>query len=123
LKPKPKPKPKPKLKFHVASGVQIKAPPLTKEARRNAGYILDQVQTGDDPDPSVCDNYKPYPNVGPGCFQITLDNWRIIYWRAQVALYVLSVFKKTGQATPDRIKNVCKDRLRECKQHHRDNYE
>ncbi len=110
--------------LHRAAGVDMQTPPVPRENRKRAGYLLRQVQLGDDPDPNMCSNFKPYTQIGSGCYQINLDKtWRIIYWVGAHAIYVLNVFAKKSNTTPKSIKDVCESRLRTCKEHHRDNYE
>lgn len=114
----------PKLKpLHKAAGVKIAKPPLTLEIRKGAGYVLRQVQAGEDPDPKVCDKFKPFPNVGAACFQLSLSNWRFMIWAAPCAIYLLDVSKKQGNTTRKSVIENCRSRLKDCKNHHRDNYE
>jgi len=110
-------------KFHSADGVAIETPPVSKEVRLGAGYVLRQIQAGQDPDRKICDNYKPYPNVGAACYQLSLSNWRFMIWAAPSAIYLLDVSKKQGNTTRKSVINNCKNRLKDCKKHHRDNYE
>ena len=110
--------------FYFAAGASIETPPVPVELRRNAGYILRQVQEGKDPDPTKCSNFKAYSTVGSGCYQISLDKtWRIIYWVGPKAIYVLNVFPKKRNNTPKQAIETCKTRLVAVKKHHRCNYE
>lgn len=107
-----------------ATGIKLETPPVPLENRRAAGYLLRQVQLGDDPDPTMCANFKAYTQLGSGCYQISLDKtWRIIYWAGASAIYVLHVFQKKSNSTPKLIKQTCESRLKTCKEHHRSNYE
>ncbi len=100
----------------------LKTPPLSADARERAGYVLRQVQAGSDPDTTKVKEYKPFTDIGTGCYQISLDDnessrsWRILYWVSTNAIYILDVYEKRQQATPDAVKKRCKDRLKKIKQ-------
>lgn len=69
------------------------------EARREAGYQLDQVQNGKEPD-----DWKPMSTVGQGVREIRIKDtagaFRIIYVTKLVdAVYVLHCFQKKTQRT------------------------
>ncbi len=68
-------------------------------ARREAGYQIDQVQHGQEPD-----DWKPMPTVGPGAREIRIwdacGGFRIIYVaKFADAVYVLHCFEKKTQKT------------------------
>lgn len=68
-------------------------------ARREAGYQLDQVQQGRDPD-----DWKPMSTVGPGVREIRIRDadgaFRVIYVaKFETAIYVLHCFQKKTQKT------------------------
>lgn len=68
-------------------------------ARRDAGFQLDRVQNGLDPN-----DWKPMASVGPGVREIRIwdtdGTFRIIYVaRFEAAIYVLHCFQKKTQAT------------------------
>nr|WP_215862717.1 type II toxin-antitoxin system RelE/ParE family toxin [Acidithiobacillus concretivorus] len=68
-------------------------------ARREAGYQLDQVQKGRDPD-----DWKPMNSVGPGVREIRIRDekgaFRVIYVaKLPEAVYVLHCFQKKTQKT------------------------
>ena len=68
-------------------------------ARRAAGYQLDRVQHGGNPD-----DWKPMPAVGPGVREIRIrDNagaFRVLYVAIRMeAVYVLHCFQKKSQRT------------------------
>ncbi|MGE8519057.1 MAG: type II toxin-antitoxin system RelE/ParE family toxin [Alcaligenes faecalis] len=69
------------------------------DARREAGYQLDQVQNGKEPD-----DWKPMNTVGQGVREIRIKDtagaFRIIYIAKLVdAVYVLHCFQKKTQRT------------------------
>ncbi len=68
-------------------------------ARREAGYQLDQVQQGRDPD-----DWKPMPTIGAGVREIRVRDsagaFRVIYvTKFAAAVYVLHCFQKKTQKT------------------------
>ncbi|PLZ03819.1 hypothetical protein CY652_02240 [Burkholderia sp. WAC0059] len=86
------------LEFRGNSLEALKAFP--EAARREAGYQLDQVQHGHEPD-----DWKPMGTVGPGVREIRIREasgaFRVIYVaKFADAVYVLHCFqKKTGKTS------------------------
>jgi phage-related protein len=88
--------PKP-LRFLASALDDLRAFPAS--ARREAGYQLDKVQAGFDPN-----DWKPMVTVGQGVREIRVRDdsgaFRVIYIaKFGDAVYVLHCFKKTSQAT------------------------
>ena len=84
-----------------------------EDARHDAGYQLDKVQRGDQPD-----DFKPMPAIGKGVEEIRVSEssgaYRVIYLaRRAEAVYVLHAFQKKTQATPRRDLEIAKGRLRQ----------
>ena len=86
-----------------------------ERGRRDAGFQLDRVQRGLDPD-----NWKPMTTIGAGVREIRVHNvsgaFRVVY----VALfaegvYVLHAFQKKTQHTAPRDLSLAKSRFRELK--------
>ncbi|PZU47961.1 MAG: hypothetical protein DI568_08325 [Sphingomonas sp.] len=70
-----------------------------EEARREAGFQLDQVQNGRDPD-----DWKPMTTIGPGVREIRIREasgvFRVIYVaKFADAVFVLHCFQKKTQKT------------------------
>jgi phage-related protein len=68
-------------------------------ARRRAGYELFMVQVGRDPA-----DFKPLPSVGPGAYEIRVQDeagaFRVIYVaKFEYAVYVLHAFQKKSRKT------------------------
>lgn len=94
---------------------------FTLNARSEAGYQLNKVQSGDDPD-----NWKPFNDVGPGTKEIIVDvdnGWfRVMYVaKFEEAIYVLHCFKKKTNQTSQHDKELAatryKDLVQERKKH------
>ena len=83
---------------------------LPEDARATAGYQLFKVQQGKEPD-----DWKPMAMVGTGVQETRLweesGTYRILYVaRFEEALYVLHVFEKRSQKTPQRDIQLAKER-------------
>jgi phage-related protein len=70
-----------------------------ENARQDAGYQLDKVQRGEQPD-----DFKPMPIIGKGAEEIRVQDesgiYRVIYTaKLEDAIYVLHAFQKKTQAT------------------------
>ena len=81
------------------------------DAKRDAGYQLDRVQHGLQPD-----DFKPMPAIGKGVEEIRVwddaGTYRVIYTaRLADAVYVLHAFQKKTQATSKRDIDLAKQRF------------
>ena len=81
------------------------------DAKRDAGYQLDRVQHGLQPD-----EFKPMPAIGKGVEEIRVRDdtgaYRVIYTaRLADAIYVLHAFQKKTQATSKRDIDLAKQRF------------
>lgn len=84
-----------------------------EDARQDAGYQLDKVQRGEQPD-----DFKPMPTIGKGVEEIRVRDdsgaYRVIYAaRFADAVYVLHSFSKKTQATAKRDIDLAKARYSE----------
>ncbi|MHB1022329.1 MAG: type II toxin-antitoxin system RelE/ParE family toxin [Acidobacteriaceae bacterium] len=81
------------------------------EARQDAGYQLELVQCGKQPD-----DFKPMPSIGKGVEEIRIRDdsgiYRVIYTaRIADAVYVLHAFQKKTQATAKRDMDLARERF------------
>ncbi len=81
-----------------------------EEARQDAGYQLDIVQRGGQPD-----DFKPMRSVGKGVEEIRVwddtGTWRVIYTaRLADAVFVLHAFQKKTQSTSRRDIDIARER-------------
>lgn len=81
------------------------------DAKRDAGYQLDRVQHGLQPD-----DFKAMPTIGKGVEEIRVRDdtgaYRVIYTaRLADAVYVLHAFQKKTQATSKRDIDLAKQRF------------
>jgi phage-related protein len=82
-------------------------------ARREAGYQIDRVQHGEDPD-----DWKPMNTIGPGVREIRIRDaagaFRVIYVaRFAAAIYVLHCFQKKTQKTSKADLDMAQKRFRD----------
>ena len=82
-----------------------------ESARHDAGYQLDKVQRGEQPD-----DFKPMAVVGKGVQEIRITDesgaYRVIYVaRRADAVYVLHAFQKKTQATSKKDTDTARRRL------------
>jgi phage-related protein len=82
-----------------------------EDARHDAGFQLDKVQRGEQPD-----DFKPMPVIGKGVEEIRIfeqsGSYRVIYLARQVdAVHVLHAFQKKTQATPKKDLDIAKTRF------------
>jgi phage-related protein len=82
-------------------------------ARRAAGFQLDQVQRGRDPD-----DWKPMNSIGPGVKEIRIRDaagaFRVLYLaRFEDAVYVLHCFQKKTQKTRNADLDLANQRYRD----------
>ena len=84
-----------------------------QSARRAAGYQIDRVQRGYDPD-----DWKPMPTIGKGVREIRLreraGSFRVIYLaKLEDAVYVLHCFQKKTQKTATSDIELARNRYNE----------
>ena len=84
---------------------------LPEGARHDAGYQLDKVQRGAQPD-----DFKPMAVIGKGVEEIRITDdsgaYRVIYVaRRADAVYVLHAFQKKTEATPKKDIDIAKRRF------------
>lgn len=93
---------------------EVKTPPFSTEARREAGMLLGLLQAGVTFD---MPHAEPLPDVGPRCGALRIrdaeHNWRIMYRIDPDAILVLEVYAKKTAKIPRRIIDRCKKRLKE----------
>jgi phage-related protein len=92
---------------------EVKSPPLSQEARLEAGYLLRQLQRGV---MLSMPQSRPMPSIGRRCHELRINDenstWRIIYRTDADAIVVLEVFEKKTNATPKHVIDTCKERIR-----------
>jgi phage-related protein len=102
-------------------GGEVKSPPLSKEARTEAGYLLRCIQAGV---PLAMPHSRPMPGIGPRCHELRIydegSTWRIIYRTDDDAIVILEVFQKRTGKTPQSMIENCRRRARKYDQDSRE---
>ena len=92
---------------------EVKTPPFSAAARVEAGFLLRRLQRGER---LSLPHSRPMPEIGPRCHELRVVDeratWRIIYRTDPDAVVIADVFRKTTRATPKRVIEDCKRRLR-----------
>lgn len=91
---------------------EIKTPPMSEQARIEAGYLLRRLQRGEF---LSMPESRPMAAIGPRCHELRIDDfdvtWRIFYRIDPDAILVLEVCKKRTSSTPRQVIRVCRRRL------------
>jgi phage-related protein len=91
---------------------EIKTPPMSGQARMEAGYFLRRLQQGE---LLSMPESRPMASIGPRCYELRIGDvdvtWRIFYRIDPDAILVLEVLKKQTQSTPQQVLKVCRRRL------------
>ena len=97
----------------ILSG-EIKTPPMSVDARREAGFLLRQLQQSES---LSLPQSRPMPSVSPRCHELRINDanktWRIIYRVESDEILVVEIFSKTTRATPKNVISTSKQRLRQ----------
>lgn len=92
---------------------EVKTPPFSQAARIEAGVLLRQLQEGISLE---LPHSRPIPGIGNHCHELRIrdveKNWRIIYRIDDDAILIVEIFGKTTRATPKKVIEICKKRLR-----------
>jgi phage-related protein len=113
--PEPEPEPRGDKPLAWIAG-EIKTPPLSAEARQEAGVLLRRLQRGETLSPPES---RPMRSIGQRCHELRIDDvqlkkeWRVVYYVGRHAIAILEVFRKSTRATPDQVIASCKRRLAE----------
>lgn len=94
---------------------EVKTPPLSRDARREAGFLLRRLQAGER---IAMPASRPMPSIGPRCHELRLTDgatrseWRVIYRIDSDAILIGDVFRKTTRSTPRYVIDNCQRRFR-----------
>jgi phage-related protein len=93
---------------------EVKSPPFSAEARLEAGYLLRLLQRGES---LSLPHSRPMPTIGRRVHELRIvdqgNTWRIVYRVDPDAIVIAEVFAKRTRQTPQRILEVCMQRLAE----------
>ena len=104
------PKDKPLVWLHG----QIKTPPMSRDSRVEAGYLLRRLQRGDK---LSMPHSRPMPGLGARCHELRIVDatvtWRIVYRVDADAIVIVEVFGKKTRTTPQSLIQNCRKRLKD----------
>jgi phage-related protein len=93
---------------------KIESPPLSDEARLEAGFLLRRLQQGEK---LSLPQSRPMPSVGKRCHELRIDDknvtWRIMHRIDPDAIIILDIFDKKTRETPRRVIDDCQKRIRQ----------
>ncbi len=97
----------------ILSG-EIKTPPLSREGRREFGFLIRKLQQGLQLE---MPHSRPMPSIGRRCHELRVNDenqtWRLIYRADPDAVLVAGLFSKKTGKTPRWIIEQAKRLLRE----------
>ncbi len=92
---------------------EVKTPPFSKEARIEAGSLLRRLQRGET---VGMPHVRPMPQLERGCFELRVrdetQTWRLMLRLDDDAVVIVDVFSKKTRATPKKVLEACRQRLR-----------
>jgi phage-related protein len=92
---------------------EVKSPPMSKEARIEAGYLMRMLQAGHS---LSLPHSRPIPSIGPRCHELRIGDkdvtWRIVYRVDPDVVLVLEVFQKKTAKTPKSVIATCQQRAK-----------
>ena len=93
---------------------EVKTPPFSAVARREAGLLLRQLQRGEK---LSMPHSRPMPTIGRRCHELRVPDedktWRIVYRIDHDVIVILEVFAKKDRTTPRSVIDTCKKRIKD----------
>ena len=93
---------------------EVKSPPFSPEARREAGFLLRRLQDGEMLGMPAS---RPLPAIGRNCHELRVVDsdvtWRIVYHLASDTVVILEVFSKKTRTLPRVVADAAKRRLQQ----------
>jgi phage-related protein len=94
-------------------GGEVKTPPMSVEARRELGFLLRQLQEGEN---LSLPHSRTMPIIGKACHELRVidrtKTWRLFYHLDAEAIVILEVSEKKTQQTSKATLDVCSKRLK-----------
>ena len=93
---------------------EVKTPPFSVAARKEAGLLLRQLQRGEK---LSMPHSRPMPTIGRRCHELRIPDqektWRVIYRIDDDAIVIWDVFAKKDRTTPRYVIDICKKRIKD----------
>lgn len=91
---------------------EIKTPPRSEDARREAGFLVGRLQEGATLGMPLA---RPMPDIGRRCLELRIVDknvtWRVVCRVDADAILVVYSFAKKTQTTPKTVIDLCRKRL------------
>ena len=91
---------------------EVKTPPMSREARREIGFLLRELQDGVR---LAMPQSRAMPVIGARCHELRVNDanktWRVVYRLDADAILILEVFEKKTKQTPTAVIAACRQRL------------
>jgi phage-related protein len=98
-------------------GDEAKTPPMSREARREMGFLLRQLQEGEMPS---LPHSRPMTSIGKACHELRVNDetktWRLFYFIDTDAIVILGINEKKTQKTAQSTIELCQKRLKSYEQ-------
>jgi phage-related protein len=92
---------------------EVKTPPMSRDARREIGFLLRELQDGIR---LAMPQSRPMPVIGARCHELRVNDvgktWRLVYRLDIDAIVILEVFEKKTNQTPLAVITACRQRLK-----------
>ncbi|MEO8909799.1 MAG: type II toxin-antitoxin system RelE/ParE family toxin [Gemmatimonadaceae bacterium] len=92
---------------------EVKTPPFSEGARREAGLLLRRLQAGEK---LSLPHSRPMPTIGKHCHELRIQDekktWRIVYRVDDDAIVILEIFAKKDRQTPRTVMDTCRARIK-----------
>jgi phage-related protein len=92
---------------------EMRTPPMSRNARMEAGYLIRKLQQGEG---ISLPHSRPMPSIGRHCHELRIQDekvtWRIVYRNDVDAIVILDIFSKKTNKAPKNVIDVCQKRLR-----------
>ncbi|HQU47240.1 MAG TPA: type II toxin-antitoxin system RelE/ParE family toxin [Pirellulales bacterium] len=93
---------------------EVKTPPFSATARREAGSLLRQLQLGGS---LSLPHSRPMPSIGLAVHELRIKDagheWRVIYRIDADAIVIAEVFAKRSRTTPQMVSERCQKRYQQ----------
>ena len=90
---------------------EVKTPPMSREARREMGFLLRRLQEGEK---LSLPQSRPMPSIGKACHELRVNDktrtWRLFYFLDTESIVVLEVDEKKTKQTTKAAIEVCQGR-------------
>lgn len=92
---------------------EVKSPPFSPAARREAGFLLRMLQRGEN---LGMPQSRSMPTIGARCRELRVNDgdqsWRVVCRVDSDAIVIVEMFSKKTRTTPKSVIDTCKGRLR-----------